>query len=87
MQNILKESEGKNFRFFNESDRHMTYILETSDTSTNLQWFELHSNSSHQHIPDWIPFQNLHALSLEGVSPVSLWQRDDQVYAFTWKKN
>ncbi|XP_057830919.2 disease resistance protein Roq1 isoform X2 [Cryptomeria japonica] len=79
MQYILTQSEGKTFRYFNETANHMTYLLETSKTSTDLQWLELHSNSGHRDIPDWIPLPNLHTLRLEGVSPARLWQRDGQV--------
>ncbi|XP_057846422.2 disease resistance protein L6 [Cryptomeria japonica] len=37
LQNILMESKRKNFRYFNETTKQMTYLLETSKTSTDLQ--------------------------------------------------
>ncbi|XP_059065988.1 disease resistance protein L6 isoform X1 [Cryptomeria japonica] len=78
MQNIFSKSEGQTFRYFNETEQ-MTYLLETSKKSTDLQWLELHSNSRQWNIPEWTSLQNLSTLRLEGVSPARLWQRAEQV--------
>ncbi|XP_057827337.2 disease resistance protein Roq1-like [Cryptomeria japonica] len=59
MENIVKE-EGKNFRYFNETATYMTYLLEISKTSTDLQWLQFRLNWGYEYIPEWIPLQNLH---------------------------
>ncbi|GLJ39020.1 hypothetical protein SUGI_0795420 [Cryptomeria japonica] len=83
LQNILTEPVAISFRcssHIEESGLYMAYFLESSKTSTNLQWIQLHSyHGYHPFIPEWIPLQNLHTLSLEGVSPAGLSQREDQV--------
>ncbi|XP_057866212.1 disease resistance protein Roq1-like [Cryptomeria japonica] len=84
-QGTLAGSEGKSFRcFINrvdiEDDFYMRCFLGSTNTSTDLQVLELSSIFGHRRIPEYpIPLQNLHTLSLERVSPVILWQRDDQV--------
>ncbi|GLJ42776.1 hypothetical protein SUGI_0887070 [Cryptomeria japonica] len=81
-QNILRESEGKNFRCFNHiwdnENVRMTYFLEKSKKSTDLQWLELEHIFYSMCIPEWIPLKNLHTLILGGLSPQKLWQREDQ---------
>lgn len=84
-QDILTGSEGKNFRCFNyiwdNENVQMTYFLENSKTSTDVQWLEFEHIFYYKRIPEWIPLKKLHTLILGGVSPHKLWQRDDQVYA------
>lgn len=86
-QDILTGSEAKNFRCSNfirdyVNSLQMAYFLESSKTSTDLQWLEIESDSCYPvRFPQWIPLQNLHSLIVGGILPSRLWQRDDQVYA------
>ncbi|XP_059065955.1 disease resistance protein RPP2B [Cryptomeria japonica] len=85
IQDTHPDSVGKSFRCFTHDligadALNITYFLGSSKTSTSLQCLQLHSTQEEfSSIPEWIPLQNLHALSLQGVLPTILWQRDAQV--------
>ncbi|XP_059065773.1 disease resistance protein L6-like [Cryptomeria japonica] len=85
IQDTHPDSVGKSFRCFTHDligadALDITYFLGSSKTSTSLQCLQLHSTQEEfSSIPEWIPLQNLHTLSLQGVLPTILWQRDDQV--------
>ncbi|GLJ39128.1 hypothetical protein SUGI_0797530 [Cryptomeria japonica] len=74
IENIVKEKEGKNFRYFNEIGSQMACCK-----STDLQWLQFRFDCGYEYIPEWIPLQNLHTLRLRGVSSARLWQTGDRV--------